>query len=72
MPSGKIHTRFNLGFLVSFYLYSQIILKYQFYEIRYYILGYLFSTLLCNPDNDLIQNDAEEGWGRFQFIWIGG
>ena len=59
MPSGKIHTRFNLIFLFSFWLYFQIILKYRFFEIKYYVLGYLFSTLLCNPDNDLIQNDAE-------------
>lgn len=67
MPNGKTHTNINLSFFVPSVVACMATSTYS--EMKYYFVGYLFSTLFCNPDNDLKNNSAEENWGKLQYIW---
>ncbi|MCZ6632779.1 MAG: metal-binding protein [bacterium] len=78
MPSGKTHTRIDLGMLgvtllLAAFFWGPLCRLFGRDEMAEYgaifVVAYLFGTFLLTPDMDLATSDPMANWGLLRFLW---
>ena len=78
MPSGKTHTRIDLGMLVvlmvaAAFFWNALCRFFGRDEMAEYgaifVVAYLFGTFLLSPDMDLATSEPMHSWGVLRHLW---
>lgn len=72
MPSGRVHLRIEIAFLVVLAAAAVLGARREWVgtsEIAGFIVAYVFSMLLLSPDLDLARSDTYRRWGPLRWLW---